>query len=546
MRSFNLVEEMRSSRSVIGIALISCAGLAGLIVSWAMAWGPWTIGDSVGYIEGARNLADGLGFVVRRASGQLAPWSFHPPLYSILLSPFRLAGLELILAAKLLNIVLFTITILFLGLVLFRSLDLPIFALVISVLMLSSPQTLMIFTGVMSEPLYLATSIASLLLLVLYLRRNLGLLLVASGFLAALSALTRYIGIHAILTGSLILLIFLRKGIRERLMLSLSYLLVPMIPLILWIVAVRMMGGTPAGFEVDFADLWERGRPIRGAIVDWLWQLLPFSDSLSWVPYRTKALALAAGAFACMAFASSYTWRVLKKNGRIVLAHPAFLVATAYLLYSLTYAVILITSFLFSSQLASAPSPRHLLPIQIGLLIGAVSFLSVVITRAKPRRVLLVALVAAALIYSADQFRNSWEYLERMHAEGGGYTSQSWQSSGVIQAIRDLPPDLPIISNEQDAIMLYTNRPAYAVPELEYGIEYPISQQFGQDPKDEIQTVFRDQGAALALFSSAYWQFFELYGDAAGERLERFKGDLLLHSSHVDGEIYFYRTSSAK
>jgi hypothetical protein len=463
-----------------------------------------------------------------------------------LLSPFRLVGLDLVTAAQILNIALFTGTILVLGLALHRYLDLPSFALIIPVLMITTPQILEIFTGVMSEPLFLATSIASLLLVVLYLHKNLTPLLVASAFFASLSSLTRYIGIHTILTGGLILLIFLRKARRERLTLSFAYLSVPLIPLILWMLVARQLGGTPGLFEIDLAGLWERGQPIRGAIVDWGWQLLPFSGSLPWVPYAVKAIALAAGTLGFLVFVATYSWKALKEDRELVHSHPALHIATAFFLFASTYATILITSFLFSSQLASAPSLRHLVPIQIGLVISAVSFLSIAISRARSNRTLIALVFVAALIYSVDQFSNSWEYLKQMHSEGGGYTSRSWQSSGMIQAIRDFTPDRPIISNEQDAIMLYINRPAYAVPELEYGIEQPSAQQFGQDPKDEIQTVFRDQGAALALFSSAYWQFFELYGDGAGERIERFKGDLLLYSSHGDGEIYFYRANSTE
>jgi hypothetical protein len=127
-----------------------------------------------------------------------------------------------------------------------------------------------------------------------------------------------------------------------------------------------------------------------------------------------------------------------------------------------------------------------------------------------------------------------------MHLNGGGYTGKRWQESEVIEALKTIPDDIRLISDETPAILLHTERPAYEIAELWHreALEHP--QTFGDDMSDEAQRVFREDGAALVLFNSAYWQFDGLYFEKTQERFDLFTRGLYEYYRGWDGAIYFY------
>jgi hypothetical protein len=57
-----------------------------------------------------------------------------------------------------------------------------------------------------------------------------------------------------------------------------------------------------------------------------------------------------------------------------------------------------------------------------------------------------------------------------------------------------------------------------------------------------VQTIFRDQNAALVLFDTAYWEFYAIYGEKAHQRMKAFTEGLNLYADYRDGAIYFYKS----
>src|SRR4030065_2862237 len=87
------------------IVLLSLIG--SLAIAFSTRWGPWAYSDSTEYIVSARTfLSEGrLGFYA--PSGSFESLTLHPPLYSLSLSAFGLIGIDLIIAARWLNVFLF-------------------------------------------------------------------------------------------------------------------------------------------------------------------------------------------------------------------------------------------------------------------------------------------------------------------------------------------------------------------------------------------------------------------------------------------------------
>jgi hypothetical protein len=127
------------------------------------------------------------------------------------------------------------------------------------------------------------------------------------------------------------------------------------------------------------------------------------------------------------------------------------------------------------------------------------------------------------------------------HATGSGYTGQAWRSSAVVQALQKLDPKTILISNDTGAILFFTGRIGLDVKEVHAAESLNEFTRFGDDPTDETQTIFRDQGAALVLFQPTfYWEMQNLYGDKTEERLREFTKDLVVYGEYPDGIIYFY------
>jgi len=69
---------------LIGLVFAAILGIA--LIIHATNYGPWVFSDASTYIWTAINLADGKGLVIQNPSGGYDPLTWHPPLFSLLLS----------------------------------------------------------------------------------------------------------------------------------------------------------------------------------------------------------------------------------------------------------------------------------------------------------------------------------------------------------------------------------------------------------------------------------------------------------------------------
>ena len=94
--------------------------LGGYAVFYGTQWGPWAYSDSTAYIDAARNLIGGVGFGHLTPSGRFEYVGGHPPLYQLTLAMAGAIGFDIIDAARWINIMLFGLLILIVGLSIYR------------------------------------------------------------------------------------------------------------------------------------------------------------------------------------------------------------------------------------------------------------------------------------------------------------------------------------------------------------------------------------------------------------------------------------------
>ena len=156
--------------------------------------------------------------------------------------------------------------------------------------------------------------------------------------------------------------------------------------------------------------------------------------------------------------------------------------------------------------------------------------------------ILLAIAYAASFITQLSRFR---EQLDDLRLNPPGYGDYAWRNSSTINAILHLPEETPIIASDTAGVVLWTNRPAYDIRELIEKRKVDQYLPFGSDTTSGVENLFRDDGAALVLFRSAFWQFYDLYQEDTDARLDAMVEGLYQYRDLGDGSIYFYDRESA-
>jgi hypothetical protein len=117
-------------------------------------------------------------------------------------------------------------------------------------------------------------------------------------------------------------------------------------------------------------------------------------------------------------------------------------------------------------------------------------------------------------------------------------TAYHWDSSEIIQAVRALPSDRPVISNDWELLLLWTGHPIHGFWNT-FPSTPPIqTTAYGTDPRDRIQSMFCEQGATLIIFNDFSTQFKNQGGESySGQLLNLFDG-LSTYGVYPDGKIY--------
>jgi hypothetical protein len=132
------------------------------------------------------------------------------------------------------------------------------------------------------------------------------------------------------------------------------------------------------------------------------------------------------------------------------------------------------------------------------------------------------------------------ERVTELHADGRGYTASFWHELPILEALKRLPPEVPVVSNDPDAIMFFTNRPAYPLPEIATGQPIEISARFGERTLDKAEVAFRERGAALVLLPNHHSQLMQVYGEQVNVALRAMQAGLFISYQGEDGKILYY------
>ena len=520
------------------IILLSITG--GVIAIYSTANGPWGYTDPVAYISTAHSILHGQGVGYYEGNAQFIPLTWYPPFYSMALSVIGLTGINLVAAARWLNILSFAASIFIAGWIFLRFSRVPVMGVIASALMCAFPYMLEMFSSSYSEPLFVLLYLSSGFCLLLYLKKEKPALFALSAVVLGLIPFTRYAGIAMLASGSLSIFLLTSGKMWPRIKKVTLFALLGSLPTLLWFIWVYIvdnhrLGGRDLG--INWEILAAKFQSFRGAFMDTVWMWIPFQSHTT-LYSRVRFVLMGIGLITIIVL-SFLAKRQINKNTKDSDQKSDTSVFVYFGLSSLTYLAFLIVSYLFILPTIAIDN-RTLLPLFVGIvmgLLGAFALWQTAWFRERKRLLkILPWLVGILCVYwYLPQVREKAEF----YHQGDGLTAYHWNRSKIIQAVRALPADIPVISNDWELLLLWTQRPIYGFWNT-FPSDLPIqTTAYGTNPGDHVQSVFCDQGAALVIFTDFPTQFIDNIGDTAQNNVSELFAGLSISGTYPDGTIYF-------
>ena len=530
-------KDILSKVVIIGIAIFG-----GIAIYLSTHHGPGIGGDATIYLFSAKNFlaGHGLGLIEPDGSFRLIP--YFPPFYSLVLSFFGLLNFDLITTARWINIILFSGLILLIGLVMWKYSRSIFFTAATCALIAFSPLLIPAYSWAMSEPLAIFLGFLGLLLLFCNKNNKFTLIVFLSALFVGLSILTRYSHIAFLIT-AVVFIIFKRKIFANTIKNLVAYGLTSTIPISIWIIYDLLNTTTISSRSLEtLSGAIERASnfwPLFKDVV--LFWLIPDS----WINTPKYPLELNTGLFyisiLCIILGIGIVYIKRNRKPKELYFQQLFDLAILLIVFVISY-----TGIIFFVYLTTYP------PITIGsrmfstvhiAIFWLIMVLLVLIQKIWDKSIALkICFIFGTGIFVLWYGWRSELIVKQYYKLGLGYTSVSWQESDTIAAIKDLPEDQLIVSNEQNAVLFLTDRIVYPFKEIYY--DTPLDNYFvygdGDLENDVGQIKFKEDGAALVLFDSIYFQMNELYGDNTDQRIDALIHGLDKAFRGADGTIYYY------
>jgi hypothetical protein len=530
---------MKLSTKYLILAAILLLSVAGAVIAiYTTANGPWGYSDPMVYISTARSLDRGQGLVYYEADAAFRPITIEPPFYSLVLSVIGLFGVNLVVAARWLNSMAFVASIFIAGWIFYRYSRAPALGIVASALMCAFPYMVWMFGSAYSEPLFVLMFLAGGWGLLAYLHKEKPALFVLSALLIGLIPLTRYAGVAMVAAGGASVLLLVSGKASARIKKAVLYTFLASLPILAWLIWIyfstahsvggRSLGLSLHGLKLQFQD-------FRGIFLDTVWKWLPYQSNGALVSYRLRYLLIGILLVGLLGL-SILAQRRIKKDATEGVSNSGLRIFTFFGLSSLLFVGVLILTYLFTHPTIDVDN-RMLLPLFVSCVMSFYAAWAVWQAAwfkgwLRLMQVLPWLVAILCIAWYIPQARKEADFY---HA-GDGLTAYHWNRSELIQAVRALPANQAVISNDWELMQLWTGRPIYGFWNT-FPAKLPIQTgTYGSVHSDKVQAVFCNKAAALVIVNDFKSQFQTQISKAINEQ-SLFKG-LAVYGTYADGTIY--------
>jgi hypothetical protein len=278
------------------IILLSITG--GVIAIYSTANGPWGYTDPVVYISTAHSILHGQGAGYYVGNAQYIPLTWYPPFYSMVLSVIGLTGINLVAAARWLNILSFAASIFIAGWIFLRFSRVPVMGVIASTFMCAFPHMMEMFSSSYSEPLFVLLYLSGGLCLLFYLNKEKPALFALSVVVLGLIPFTRYAGIAMLASGSFSIFLLTSGKMWPRIKKATLFALIGSLPTLLWFIRVYFVNNHSVGgrdLGINWGILAVKFQLFRGTFMDTVWKWIPFQSSTTPLPYSVRFIIMGIG-----------------------------------------------------------------------------------------------------------------------------------------------------------------------------------------------------------------------------------------------------------
>jgi hypothetical protein len=520
------------------IIILSISG--GIIVAYATANGPWGYTDPVAYISTARSLDNGQGFGYYDGNAVFTPIAFHPPFYPLVLAFLGVFKINLVVGARWFNTFAFVASIFLAGLFFFLYCRVQVLGIIASALMVAFPYMVEMFSSAYSEPLFILLLLSGGLSLIAFLRNEKPFNFLSSVLLFALIPMTRYIGFALVIAAGVSIMLFSTGKARTRIKKAALFVSIASVPIFIWLLWVYSGSAhnlAGRSISVNPGDLGVRFQTFRGIFLDTVWKWIPFQSHKTLWRYSVRLVLTGLGLVVVLVL-SLLAKRKLGNDSNAGIQESGLLILSFFGLSSLTGLVVLTCSYIFASPTLTMDN-RMLLPFYVtGVMTLSGGFALWHCAWFRGRMQILQSIPCLMMVVCVIwYFPQTKEMISSLHP-GVGYTAFRWDRAALIQAVRSLPPDKAVISDEWELLLLWTGRPIYNIWNTFPSTPPVHISMYGTDQHDSTQSLFCEQGAALVIFDDFATNFRIEVGEFYLDQVPHLFEGLSVFGDYPDGKIY--------
>lgn len=379
------------------------------------------------------------------------------PLYTWLLEAATFVGIEITAAAWLLNWLLCVVNTLLVLKVLVTARLGPVPAALGTLLITCHPVFVEFHSVAMTEPLFLALVLTSVVLFLRVLQQGSEASAALVGAVTGLGMLTRFAAAPLLPTFAMLRLLAGGGSLTKRVFDCAVMIGVCALVFGAWLLASEATSGQSTGRTLELrgnpdAAYWLRTMGSAGTM------LLP--GALDYTA-RTAFLAVVGAAVILVAASHAREWLRLPRAQR---ALPEAALPVIFSLLSIFYTALLVASVWVQYRLYL--TGRFFLPLYVFAALAAMTSFGAGKPNLLPRRKLAIVLAGLAVVIGASNLARTASFTITAYKSGQGYAHEMWSKSPILAAAARLPDGAAIYSNAPDLIEFRLKRSARYIPKL--------------------------------------------------------------------------------
>lgn len=443
----SLIEETGKAH----LLFLCFAAFSGILLLYSTPFGlDISSGDSVSFIEGAKNILSGNGFSAQFAPGVLRPITHFPPFYSLMVAGLGLFFSDIYESARWCNALCFAGSVWCVCIILFRATRFRVApSLLGGALFAANPVIFKLIGEPFSEAPFLFLGLAGQLLLLEYFCSERPLLFVMSAICFGLTVATRYSGVPWLPVGCLAVLWFSRGSWRGKMRKGAIFGVISFLPFLTVCLRNRAMGGSAtnrsAGVHLISINHLQDALTTIGT---WFlpWRFCRWESGLLLSALLLVGVILLGRA----SYRSLTAESAEREKARLVLLSSTFI--GVYFLQL----IVSISILDFSTPLDA----RILSPVEV----CAILLLSVSVRFSIRTKILSTCVTFICVGLLASSALRVIPMLGAKRLSSGGYRNPKWKYDPIVKYLEAFPQGRAIYSNKPEAIWILVGRGAQPVP----------------------------------------------------------------------------------